>query len=121
MSLGWWSEAWNVYLQKLKRNDRVEEIKKLQNIIGEHEYHYVENPEYGYQKALDNFYKCINMHSDGAVYRDILSNMYFTEGDFSDDNQHFCAAYERFLINNRLVRKRIKFLKDKIKESTIFK
>lgn len=117
MSLGWWGEAWSIYLEK----NGEQEKKKMYDIIGEHQYHYIDNPEYAYQKALDNFYKCINMHSDGAVYRDILSNMYFTEGDFSDDNQHFCAAYERFLINNQLVRKRIDFLKSKIKDVTIFK
>lgn len=46
--------------------------------------------------------------------------MYFTEGDFHDDNQHFCAAMDRILINNKVIRRRIRFIKDKLKGQSIF-
>lgn len=122
MSLGWWAELWrNILTEPKYCQDKNRLKRKLENLIGSHEIHYIYHPEYAYQKALNNYYKCINMHSEGEAYKAILSNMYFTEGDFNDDNQHFCATMERWLINNNIVRRRIMFLQRKIKENSIFR
>ncbi|MEO0555136.1 MAG: hypothetical protein AAF149_18150 [Bacteroidota bacterium] len=112
LSLGWWVELWNILFQL--------DNKELRDLIGSHELHYIDNPEYAYQKALNNYYETINLHSESDAYKSLLSNMYFTEGDFDDDNQHFCAAIDRFLINNRVIRNRIEFIKTKLREISIF-
>ncbi|MEP0266375.1 ATP-binding protein [Dokdonia sp.] len=123
-SLGWWVELWNHFFrrnQNPEENKESKERKELQDMIGEHEIHYVDNPEYAYQQALSHYYKCINMHNEGSTYKTILNNMYFTEGDFHDDNQHYCATIERFLINNGKIRNRIEFIKKfKIKNDNLF-
>jgi len=122
LSLGWWAEVWQVFISRLSSVDQKESFKqRLNNHIGSHEIHYIDNAEYAYQKAMNNYYQCINMHNEGEAYESILSNMYFTEGDFNDDNQHFCATFERWLINNDVVRRRIMFLREKIKDNSIFR
>ncbi|MCE7990963.1 MAG: ATP-binding protein [Roseivirga sp.] len=121
MSLGWWVELWHKFLPGDRKSDEYKrERKELLEHIGSHEIHYVDDAEYAYRQALTNLYECINMHSEGNTYKAILGNMYFSEGDFNDDNQHFCAAMDRWLINNKVVRRRIEFLKDKLKADSIF-
>lgn len=118
LSLGWWTEVYH-HLFPCQTEDREEDMvrKQLREILGSYELHYIDNPEYAYQQSLSHYYDCINMHSEGDPYQFHLSNMYFTEGDFNDDNQHFCAAIERWLINHQVIRRRIMFIKDKLSKS----
>lgn len=122
LSLAWWVELWAKWMKNQCKDQEAREKERYELLqhIGSHEIHYIDNPEYAYQHALSNYYQCINMHSEGSAYKSILSNMYFTEGDFHDDNQHFCAAMDRMLINNKVIRRRIRFIKDKLKDQSIF-
>ncbi|MGB3466645.1 MAG: hypothetical protein WBA74_15295 [Cyclobacteriaceae bacterium] len=128
MSLGYWLEIFDRFNKvTINQSVRTTKIKELKKLIGDSESTYIYNEngdvnkEYTYQKALSYYYKAINMHSEGDSFKSTLYNMYYTEGDFEDDNQHFCASMERSLINNFTIRQRITFVKDKIKDNTMFK
>lgn len=119
LSLAFWVRQFKSYC-KANPDEKVRLNDELRKLTGTEEMHHIHNEEYAYQKALDSFYRCINMHNEGEVYHDTLSNMYFTEGDFNDDNQHFSAAIDRWLINTKIVRNRIEYIQRELKRESIF-
>ena len=76
--------------------------------------------KYHYELALNNFYSAIQMHNEGKEYKQNLNNMFFLQDDFNDNLYHFCAANERYRINNGVVRKKIKWLKDQVGSSRFY-
>ena len=52
----------------------------------------------------------IEVHREGKAYKDMMSKMYYVDGDLKNDTVQFDLAVERFKINNGYIDKRIKDL-----------
>jgi hypothetical protein len=73
------------------------------------------------EQALAHYYQTMDTHSGGRAYLNMLEQMYFIKGDYDDVTSHFNVALERFLANNSDVfQNRMKDLKDKGKNSTVY-
>ncbi len=108
--LAQWCEWWT-RIEEDKEQDRI-----LKRKIGEIEKRDLSTKTYR-EKALQHFYAAQEMHSEGAAYREILDKMYYLDDNFNDNLFHYCAAIERFRINNGIVAKKIKALEDSLEGS----
>ncbi len=102
----------NALKKRLKK--MVDSIEtRLELLIGKSDLMYLE-AGYHYNLALLNFYKTLEMHSEGPAYENAINEMFYLDDDFDDDLYHFCAAIERYRINTGYIRKRIDTMKTKI-------
>jgi len=72
------------------------------------------------QRALSHYYKCLEMHSGGRAYQNMLDIMVYLRDDFNDRSDHFNIAEERHLIVNGKIEKKIKAIKDIYKDSRLY-
>ena len=59
------------------------------------------------EKAIDHYYKVIEMHSEGGEYKETIEKMFYLDDNFNDNMYHFCATLERFKINSGFVNQSI--------------
>ena len=64
------------------------------------------------EMALKSYRSTIEVHREGKAYKDMMSKMYYVDGDLKNDTVQFDLAVERFKINNGYIDKRIKDLLD---------
>lgn len=62
------------------------------------------------EMALKSYRSTIKVHREGKAYKDMMSKMYYVDGDLKNDTVQFDLAVERFKINNGYIDKRIKDL-----------
>ena len=62
------------------------------------------------EMALKSYRSTIEVHREGKAYKDMMSKMYYVDGDLKNDTVQFDLAVERFKINNGYIDKRIKDL-----------
>ena len=62
------------------------------------------------EMALKSYRRTIEVHREGKAYKDMMSKMYYVDGDLKNDTVQFDLAVERFKINNGYIDKRIKDL-----------
>lgn len=86
-----------------RSNSHKKSIKKLlEDAIGKVEtIDLVKNAQY--EKALQNLYQGIEMHTEGDAYLFVTNQMYYLDDDFNDNFFHFSAALERYRINSGFV------------------
>lgn len=65
---------------------------------------------YSMEMALKSYRSTIEVHREGKAYKDMMSKMYYVDGDLKNDTVQFDLAVERFKINNGYIDKRIKDL-----------
>lgn len=65
---------------------------------------------YSMEMALKSYRSTIEVHREGKAYKDMMSKMYYVDGDLKNDTVQFDLAVERFKINNGYIEKRIKDL-----------
>jgi len=108
-------EAYEIYKEK---NTKIDEL--LDQYLGEEWREqlsgYREN-----QRALSHYYKCLEMHSGGRAYQNMLDIMCYVKDDFNDRSDHFNIAEERHLIVNGEIDRKINELKDIYKDSKLYK
>ncbi|TKG95387.1 ATP-binding protein [Puteibacter caeruleilacunae] len=90
----------NIYLQlkgKVKNYDEKErDLGKLITSKKFSDY----DVRYYYNKAINSFYKAIEVNSQGQAYQKMIEQMYLANDDLNDDVFHFFIALERFRINS---------------------
>jgi len=114
-------EAYEVYKKenpKLINNSQIDEL--LDQYLGEEWREqlsgYREN-----QRALSHYYKCLEMHSEGRAYQNMLDIMVYVKDDFNDRSDHFNIAEERHLIVNGKIDEKINEIKNIYKNSKLYK
>ena len=55
---------------------------------------------YSMEMALKSYRSTIEVHREGKAYKDMMSKMYYVDGDLKNDTVQFDLAVERFKINN---------------------
>ena len=118
--MGWWCEQFQIYQLSLDSEELLNLDKQLENLIGKVEMDEL-NPINNYEKALQQYEKVLEMHSEGEAYRSVIKKMYYLDDSFNDNLYHFCAAIERFRINNGIVNKAISNLQGKVTKSELYK
>ena len=110
------------YLLKLNDDSTFLEYnqKQLQRLIGSDAIYYLE-PNYHFEIAIQNYYYCIQTHSEGRAYRNRILNFYFLEDDYHDNLSHFSASMERLRINTGNIRDKIRALGRKRNNSRLYK
>jgi hypothetical protein len=73
------------------------------------------------KKALSHYYKCLEMHSEGRAYHNMIDNMCYIRDDYNDRSDHFNIAEERHLIANGKIGKNIDELKNLYENSELYK
>lgn len=95
-------------------------MEKLKFLLGEDQMQYI-NPNYQCEMAINCYQSACETHTEGRAYKNQIENMSFLNDDYNDKTYHFCAAIERFSINNDKVSDRIKNLKSLYKNSRLYK
>jgi hypothetical protein len=85
----------------------------VEQLIGQNALVYLE-PNYHYEIAVQNYYRSIQMHTEGRAYKAHLLNLYVLEDDFNDNLTHFSLAMERMRVNLGDIRKKIDGIKERI-------
>jgi DNA polymerase III delta prime subunit len=116
--LSFWIRQYEAYEIYKGKNSRIDEL--LDQYLGEEWREqlsgYREN-----QRALSHYYKCLEMHSEGRAYQNMLDIMVYIKDDFNDRSDHFNIAEERHLIVNEKIDEKIKNIKDIYKDSELYK
>ncbi|MGH1435872.1 MAG: P-loop NTPase fold protein [Lewinella sp.] len=114
-----WCQAYENLKVILKEDGKEQLRNRLQYIIGNNAISFLE-PNYQRELALHNFTKAIEMHTEGRLYKGYVLNTYALEDDFNDNFSHFCAALERYRLNNGSIGTKVKKLKEELKDSKLY-
>jgi hypothetical protein len=118
--LGDWSKFNFIYQMYEKTTEKKIINEKIKNLIGLNGTYYIEANHY-YELAIQNFYSCIEAHTEGNAYQLLISNMFYLEDDFNDSLYHFCAALERYKVNTAKIQKNINELKEELENASLYK
>ena len=55
---------------------------------------------YSMEMALKSYRSTIEVHREGKAYKDMMSKMYYVDGDLKNDTVQFDLAVERFKIKD---------------------
>ena len=64
--------------------------------------------------------RCFQLHSDHKMYKEKLNGIYMLEDDYNENSAHYTIASERLRMNTGNIRKKIKNLNDKTKDSRVY-
>jgi hypothetical protein len=93
--------------------------KMVTNTLGANSMHFLDK-HYQYEMAIINYYRVIQLHSEGKEYREQVADLFVLEDDYNDMAPHFSIAMERLLMNTGTIRHRINELKNKIKNAEMY-
>jgi len=88
--------------------------------LGDH-FIYSADPYEYLDLAKQHYKSAIDLHSEGATYKDLAKEMYFLDDDYNDSLTHFCAASERYRINTGRIDKAIKLIEADLATSDLIK
>jgi len=94
--------------------------KRLNDLIGQQDAIVLDTLT-EYQMALQYYYQANQMHKEGLIYRNRISNLIYLEDDFNDNLYHFGAALERLKIKSKSVNNAIEFLKGDLQKANMYK
>jgi len=106
--LSFWIWQYEMY-KKQNSVSKIEDI--LEKYLGE-EWKELLSKYRGNQQAVAHYRKCLEMHSEGRAYHDMIDTMCYLKDDYNDRSDHFNIAEERYLILNEDYEKKIKDLED---------
>lgn len=117
--MGFWCQAYENLCIFWKEEDTTAEEggdlrQDIINLVGKNALVYLE-PNYHFEIAVQNYYRAIQMHTEGRAYKAYILNLYLLEDDFNDNLTHFSLAMERMRVNLGNVRQQIKLLQAAIK------
>ncbi|MGB4850424.1 MAG: hypothetical protein WBP41_21030 [Saprospiraceae bacterium] len=117
---------WSIVLFNLKtkiysnKEKMIEKLnKRLIDTLG-HNNKYYNEPNYHYELAIHNYYKVLQLHTEGKAYKDKVLNIFYLEDDYNDNLSHFNIATERLLVNLGKIRERIDWLNIKTQNSKFY-
>lgn len=85
-------------------------FNKIYLVLSGDQLPWIEWQNYSMEMALKSYRSTIEVHREGKAYKDMMSKMYYVDGDLKNDTVQFDLAVERFKINNGYIDKRIKDL-----------
>ena len=98
-------------IEELNANITSSIEEDLKELLGDHfifstdPYEYLDLAKQHYRSAID-------LHSEGAKYKEISKEMYFLDDDYNDNLTHFCAASERYRINTGRIENALKTIEN---------
>jgi len=122
--LSFWIRQFEAYEVYKKENSQVNKHSKINELLDQYLGEEWREQLSGYrenQRALSHYYKCLEMHSGGRAYQNMLDIMVYVKDDFNDRSDHFNIAEERHLIVNGKIDEKIKNIKDIYKDSKLYK
>jgi len=78
-------------------------------------------PGFHRERALAHYRAALEVHSEGAAYREIIEGMHYLDEDFDDKLIHFCASVERLRINSSAIENAIREVLEDLSESPVYK
>jgi len=121
--LSFWIRQFEAYEVYKKQNQQTNNDSKIEEILEKYLGEEWREQLSGYrenQRALSHYYKCLEMHSEGRAYQNMLDIMVYVKDDFNDRSDHFNIAEERHLIVNGKIDKKINDIKDIYKDSKLY-
>ncbi len=119
----WCNVYWNIEAAERHLSESEIEMSirdRIKKTLDSTTYNYLES-NYHNEMAIQHYYAAIQTHQEGKAYRDQLNSLSFSEDDFNDNLSHFSAASERLRVNTGVIRKKIEELKEKVKDSRLYK
>ena len=116
--LSFWVRQYEVYKKNYPNNLEIDKL--LKNYIGE-EWNEKLSGYYENQQALSHYYKCRETHNEGRAYHNMIDKMCYVKDDYNDRSDHFSIAEERHNILNGKIEERIKDIKERYKDSELYK
>lgn len=121
--MGAWSQAYENLIFYYEQTDQEEKKKfflsELKIMIGKYALDYLEANNH-YELAQQNYYKTIQMHTEGRAYKAHVLNLYCLEDDYNENLTHFNIAAERLRVNTEDIRKKLARLKEKTDQSRLY-
>jgi len=74
------------------------------------------DPLYHFCMAKDHYEDAIQLHTAGSVYKKTVKDMIYLEDDFNDDDYHFGAALDRYILVKEGFKEKIKTCDDEIQK-----
>jgi len=116
--LSFWVRIYEAYSLCKSEESKIDDY--LKNYIGE-EWKEKLSGYYENQQALSHYYKCLETHSEGRAYHNMIDKMCYVKDDYNDRSDHFSIAEERHNILNGKIKERINKIKDRYKDSDLYK
>ena len=76
--------------------------------------------KYSLAMAKESFERTLQMHHEGKVYKDMISQMYYLDDDLKNDTIQFTLAVERYKINNGYIQRQIDKIQKIINDATMY-
>ncbi len=115
--LGEWIDCYDE-IKKSNKKEKEEINKQLASLIGKEEINDLDRIG-NLERALNHYYKAIEMHTEGDAYQNIIQDMYYLDDNFNDNLYHFSATMDRIKINTGEVADKISELEKILKHTTI--
>ncbi|GBU25583.1 hypothetical protein R83H12_02233 [Fibrobacteria bacterium R8-3-H12] len=114
-------ETYEIYIEEHQEICNDPQIKKYLERYLDQEWRELLSGYRENQKALSHYHKCLEMHSEGRAYHNMIDTMCYIRDDYNDRSDHFNIAEERHLIVNGEIKKKIDAIKDIYKDSELYK
>ncbi|MDX2283602.1 MAG: ATP-binding protein [Bacteroidia bacterium] len=101
--------------------DRDKSIYKLVKRMISQPFMFHLETNYYNELALSYFERARQLHTQGAVYKSHIKNMYYAEDDLNDNFSHFLTALERFRINLGTVDRTAQKISEVLQDSKVYK
>ena len=109
----------NEFYEKYKEESKIDDYLETYN--GQ-EWEEKLSGYYENQQALSHYYKCLETHSEGRAYHNMIDKMCYIKDDYNDRSDHFNIAEERHYILNDRIKPRInKEVRNCYKDSELYK
>ena len=121
--LSFWIRLYETYEIYKKEDPKIEKYSWIKKYLEQYLDQEWREQLSGYrenQRALSRYYKCLEMHSEGRAYHNMIDTMCYVKDDYNDRSDHFNIAEERHLIVNEKIEDKIKKLKDLYKDSKLY-
>jgi hypothetical protein len=121
--LSFWIRQYEAYEMYLEKNPKIAKQSRIDEYLEQYLDEEWREQLSGYrenQRALLHYSKCLEMHSEGRAYHNMIDTMYYVKDDYNDRSDHFNIAEERHIIVNKKIEKEINEIKDIYKDSKLY-
>jgi len=122
--LYFWMKLYETYEKYIKEKQEIRKYSRIKEYLEKYLDEEWRELISGYRenkKALLHYYKCLEMHSEGKAYHNMIDTMCYVRDDYNDRSDHFNIAEERRLIVNEKIEESIKKLKPCYEDSELYK
>jgi hypothetical protein len=122
--LSFWVRQFEAYEKYKKKNPEANKYSHIEKYLKQYLDEEWREQLYGYrenQRALSHYYKCLEMHSEGRAYHNMIDLMCYLKDEYNDRSDHFNIAVERRKILKNEIADKINTLENFYKESKLYK